>query len=297
MEHRHLHHQRFTLAAIDDVVARGAWPDWVRLRLDVLHTPTTLDKLERVCQPRVSNADVQWHRFWRHYAEYRRAAQVSPQPLGPGGPVSPGAAPSKLLDRYIPLNAERVLQDLHQLELFARSSTSSRIGTAMWHGHLDGIETGIWECIRTVPLEFTAADHIGVGVCTGVPTETETLRIKSMLILLRNAAQDYREFAALASHMGVERSVDALIGLDQIYAQTNGASPLQQLLAQLADARPFDATPPTRYENDWPTPQEPDWLAVQRICAHLATTIFDRMCDLTTDDYGHSAIRTLEDRV
>ena len=32
MRHRHLNHQRYTLAAIDDVITRGRWADWVALR-------------------------------------------------------------------------------------------------------------------------------------------------------------------------------------------------------------------------------------------------------------------------
>ena len=31
MLHRHLNHQRLTLAAIDDIIARGRWQDWVRM--------------------------------------------------------------------------------------------------------------------------------------------------------------------------------------------------------------------------------------------------------------------------
>lgn len=32
MQHRHLGHQRFTLTAIDDVIAQGKWRDWAELR-------------------------------------------------------------------------------------------------------------------------------------------------------------------------------------------------------------------------------------------------------------------------
>jgi hypothetical protein len=32
MLHRHLNHQRFTLAAIYDVISRGRWGDWAVLR-------------------------------------------------------------------------------------------------------------------------------------------------------------------------------------------------------------------------------------------------------------------------
>ena len=30
MRHRHLNHEDYTLAAIDDVSARGLWADWER---------------------------------------------------------------------------------------------------------------------------------------------------------------------------------------------------------------------------------------------------------------------------
>jgi hypothetical protein len=39
MQHGHLNHQRFSLAAIDDVVSRGKWQDWVDLRQAVRSVP------------------------------------------------------------------------------------------------------------------------------------------------------------------------------------------------------------------------------------------------------------------
>jgi len=36
MQHRHLNHQDFTLAAIDDVIGRGRLPDWDALRSALL---------------------------------------------------------------------------------------------------------------------------------------------------------------------------------------------------------------------------------------------------------------------
>jgi len=32
MLHRHLNHEHFTLAGIDDVILRGRWRDWAELR-------------------------------------------------------------------------------------------------------------------------------------------------------------------------------------------------------------------------------------------------------------------------
>lgn len=73
MLHRHLNHQRFTLAAIDDVIARGKWQDWAELRRALLTDPALLDKVERVCHPYISNPYAQRHHFWAHYAKKVRS--------------------------------------------------------------------------------------------------------------------------------------------------------------------------------------------------------------------------------
>ena len=74
MHHRHLKHQRFTLAAIDDVISRGRWSDWAELRRVALADPTVLDKVMRVCRPQVSDPYAQRHHFWLNYAEEHRIA-------------------------------------------------------------------------------------------------------------------------------------------------------------------------------------------------------------------------------
>jgi hypothetical protein len=73
MLHRHLDHQRLTLAAIDDVIARGRWADWAELRRAALADRSLLDKVERVCRPRAADPYAQRHHFWLHYAEEHRA--------------------------------------------------------------------------------------------------------------------------------------------------------------------------------------------------------------------------------
>src|SRR3546814_2232359 len=73
MLHRHLNHQRFTLAVIDDVIWRGGWGDWAELRRAVLANHTLLDKVERVCRAHASDPYAQRHHFWLHYAEAHRA--------------------------------------------------------------------------------------------------------------------------------------------------------------------------------------------------------------------------------
>lgn len=75
MQHRHLNHQGFTLAAIDDVIARGRWVDWAQLRHAALADPTLLERVERVCRVHVSDPYAQRHHFWMNYAqEHRNAA-------------------------------------------------------------------------------------------------------------------------------------------------------------------------------------------------------------------------------
>jgi len=72
--HRHLNHQRFTLAGIDDVISRGRWEDWADLRRAALDDPSLFDKIERVCAHYVADAYAQRHHFWMHYVEAHRAA-------------------------------------------------------------------------------------------------------------------------------------------------------------------------------------------------------------------------------
>lgn len=73
MLHRHLNHQRFTRAAIDDVIARGQWRDWVDLRTAVLGDPLILNKVESICRPRISDPYAQRYHLCMHNVEAHRA--------------------------------------------------------------------------------------------------------------------------------------------------------------------------------------------------------------------------------
>lgn len=72
MIHRHLNHQRYTLAAIDDIITRGRWDDWADLRRAILDEPALLDKVARVCQPRLADPYAQRYHFWNNYAQSKR---------------------------------------------------------------------------------------------------------------------------------------------------------------------------------------------------------------------------------
>jgi len=75
MLHRHLGHQRYTLAAIDDVIARGRWNDWAALRGAVLADRALQDKVAQICRARVAaDPRAQRHHFWLNYVAHHRAA-------------------------------------------------------------------------------------------------------------------------------------------------------------------------------------------------------------------------------
>ncbi len=69
MHHRHLNHEQYTLAAIDDIIARGQRQDWAELRRALIAAPSLRDKLRRVCQAHSADPYAQRYHFWLHYVE------------------------------------------------------------------------------------------------------------------------------------------------------------------------------------------------------------------------------------
>lgn len=175
---------------------------------------------------------------------------------------------------------------LGQLESVAGWKTARVQRPVQILGSLDGIETGIRQLIRQEPLETRVIEYHGAQIT--VPTEAEILRIKGILILKRNATRDYLDFVALSDHIGKEGVALALKSLDRLYPQENGESPLQQLQVQLANPLPYDLeeTELNEYKNldaRWH-----DWATIKARCAHLATMVFDRVCEMEPDAPNHN---------
>jgi Nucleotidyl transferase AbiEii toxin, Type IV TA system len=183
-------------------------------------------------------------------------------------------------------DADHVLTDLRsrfddvlkELESVAGWRTARVQRPVQILGSLDGIETGVRQLIRDEPLETTAVNYHGERIT--VPTEGEILRIKAVLILKRNATRDYLDFVALAEHMGDDGVAQALLSFDRLYLQASGESPLQQLQVQLANAVPYDLEETELSEYKSLDPRWHDWGAVKAACSHVATVIFDRVCEL-----------------
>ena len=96
--------------------------------------------------------------------------------------------------------------------------------------------------MRSAPLE-TQAHETEHGPVT-LPTLDEMLRIKSWLVVTRNATRDYLDAVALADRIESERDRSAvwsaLESLDSLYPQSNGSSVVLQLAKQLAEPNPSD---------------------------------------------------------
>ena len=200
-----------------------------------------------------------------------------------------GTASSIYADHRLSCDADHVLTNLKehfdevlaQLESVAGWQTARTKRPVLILGSLDGIETGVRQLIRKEPLEKTQKKCQGQLIT--VPTDQEILRIKGILILTRNATRDYLDFVALADYVGDEKVCTALQSFDRLYQQANGESPLQQLIAQLANAIPYDLeeTDLSEYKNL--NPKWHDWNVVKKYCSNLTSIIFDSVASIEKD--------------
>lgn len=74
MRHRHITPPGLTLAAIDDIIARGRWRDWAELRHAARRDRSVLDRIERICAAQIRDPRAQRHHFWMRYATEFRAS-------------------------------------------------------------------------------------------------------------------------------------------------------------------------------------------------------------------------------
>jgi hypothetical protein len=265
MHHRHLTHQAFTLAAIDDVIGRGQRTDWAELRRAVLADPSLREKVLQVCRAHIADRYEQRYHFWKAYVEAdspdgdRVASSAAQQDHPPAG----DPARSDMRARF-----DGLLAHLESVAGWGAALPVQRVGGQ------DGILTGIRQWIRTEPLETDEVEVNGVAVT--LPTTAELLRIQCLLILQRNAVRDYVAIVSLANPLGEEGTVGALRDFDRLYPQDNGESPLQQLEVQLALPLPFDLDA-----------AGDDWREVSRRCTDMATMIFERVCGLDDDRFRH----------
>lgn len=72
MQHRHLNHEDFTLPAVDDIIRRGGWRDWVALRRAALRDPAVQERIRRLCGVVEQGPEAEGTQrltFWRKYVQ------------------------------------------------------------------------------------------------------------------------------------------------------------------------------------------------------------------------------------
>ena len=161
---------------------------------------------------------------------------------------------------------------LAQLESVAGWKTARVRRPVRILGSLDGVETGIRQLIREKPLETESLEVGGERLL--VPTKSEMLRIKAVLILKRNATRDYLDFVALAEVLGEDGLGSAMRSFDELYPQENGASSLQQLVIQLSNPMPYDLDSMDLSEYKHLKAEYQDWGAIKTMCRKLAELLF-----------------------
>ena len=140
-------------------------------------------------------------------------------------------------------------------------------------GSFDGIETGVLQLRRTRPLEVTELQVKGHRL--RVPTADEMLRVKSWMIVYRNATRDFVDVAALASRFGLASSGRVLSAMDEYYADQHeaGRGVTSQLVRMLAEPRPYDLDRVDLASYRELEPRWRQWSQVEQTCAELAVQV------------------------
>ncbi len=146
-------------------------------------------------------------------------------------------------------------------------------------GSLDGVETGVRNLIRRVPLEVEV--HVTAHGPIRVPTLHEMTRLKAWMVLVRNATRDYIDVVALADRVG-PASADVLLSLDAYYEDQlgpSGARNATQLARQLAEPRPYDLSEVDLQHYRRLEPRWRDWTTVADACRALSVAMLERLAE------------------
>ncbi len=171
------------------------------------------------------------------------AAERHLQALVPETVLVGGTAAALHVGHRVSLDGDHVLADLGDrfeqvladVEAVAGWRTARVRRPVLILGSLDGVLTGIRQLRRVRPLETEEISGLRV------PTLAEMARIKSWLLVIHSTTRDYLDTVVLFERLGEEGTRQALLDLDAIYPQPNGASVLAEVVERLGAARPVDA--------------------------------------------------------
>jgi hypothetical protein len=160
------------------------------------------------------------------------------------------------------------------LESIAGWRTRRRLKGKMVLGNVDRIAAGVRNQRRSAPLETTEVS-VQDGRRLRLPTIEEMLRIKSFLLVDRNATRDYLDVAALSHHIGLSKSATALERMNELYAEFKGKDGdlLTSVVVKLSVPDPYDLTDIDLSEYKGIVAPWNNWRAVQAQCASLAAAL------------------------
>jgi hypothetical protein len=223
--------------------------------------------------------------YWQRWQKLLEAA-ANFQDLLTGSVLIGGSAVAVHLKHRYSFDADHILSDLEENyeEVLDFLEGRDDWETARIHppklilGNFQGVETGVRQLRRNRPLE-TEQIHIA-GKSLTIPTLPEMIRTKGWMIISRNATRDYIDFAALAKHMGIEEAVVVLIDFDDFYSDLirgGKASPIVQIVRQLADPKPGDLEKINLSQYKGIQPPFDSWDYIVKICEEISVELGDRL--------------------
>jgi hypothetical protein len=202
----------------------------------------------------------------------------------PGAVLVGGTAAALHARHRFSVDHDHVIKDLAKnydtaiaaLESIVGWRTKRRVKGKLVLGQINRIDAGLRNQRRTAPLETTTVELPGRRKIK-LPTVEEMLRIKSYLVVERNATRDYLDVAALSHHLGVRKSARALDRMNELYAEFagEGGDMLSTIVVKLADPDPYDLTAIDLSEYKGIVAPWNDWRAVETQCRSLAVALLE----------------------
>jgi hypothetical protein len=226
-------------------------------------------------------------KYWINWEKLLEAAS-NLQGLFPEAVLVGGSAATVHAQHRFSFDADHVLMDLEQnfnqvldfLEKRDDWKTARLNPPKLILGNFQGVETGLRQLRRSLPLETETIKIRGKQLI--VPTLPEMLRTKAWMIVNRNAARDYIDFAALAEKAGMEQTVAALENFDVYYSdliRKDEASPLIQLIRQVAEPNPYDLDDINVSQYKGVRPPLNSWDYIKNVCEKISVELGDRLSE------------------
>ena len=200
----------------------------------------------------------------------------------PGAVLVGGAAAALHAHHRISMDHDHVIKDLGTHYDTAIAALESIVGWRMKRrikgklvlGEINSIDAGLRNQKRSAPLE-TITIELPNRRKLKLPTVEEMLRIKSYLVVERNATRDYLDTAALSHHLGLPKSARALDRMNELYSEFagEGGDMLSTVVVKLSNPDPYDLTEIDLSEYKGIAAPWNDWHAVEAQCRSLALAL------------------------